>query len=154
MGSLHFFLGVEVFLSRAGLFLSQHKYVRDLLSNTNISSAKGVSTPLSTSQSLQLVDGTALVDNLEFRRIIGSLQYLSLTRPDISFKVNKLSQFMHKPTQTHSTATKRLLRYLKQTIFHGIQICKAGLPTLTNFPMQTGLKMLMIAPPLLHTSAF
>ncbi|RVW92289.1 Retrovirus-related Pol polyprotein from transposon RE2 [Vitis vinifera] len=80
--------------------------------------AKDVSTPLSTTASLKCFDGTTPVDNTDFRRVIGSLQYLSLTRPDISFAVNKLSQFMHKPTTAHWTATKRLLRYLKQTIFH------------------------------------
>jgi hypothetical protein len=133
MGLLHFFLGIEVVPTQAGLFLSQHKYVGVLLSNTNMSAAKDVSTPFSTSQSLKLVDGTAPVDSSDFRRIIGSLQYLSLTHPDMSFAINKLSQFMHKPTQTHWTATKRLLRYLKQTIFHGIQISKSGLPLLTTF---------------------
>lgn len=71
--------------------------------------AKDVSTPLSTTQSLHLLDGTASMDNTEYRRIIESLQYLFLTRPDISFVVYKLSQFMHKPTITHWTATKRLL---------------------------------------------
>ena len=91
MGSLHFFLGIEVIPTRAGLFLSQHKYVRDLLSNTSMSGANDVSTPLSTTKSLQLIDGTAAMDSSEFRRIIGHLQYLSLTRPDISFAVNKLS---------------------------------------------------------------
>ena len=106
VGLLHFFLGVEVVPTQAGLFLSQHKYIRELLSNTNMSGAKDVSTPLSTTQSLKLLDGTTNVDSTEFRRIIGSLQYVSLTRPDISFAVNKLSQFMHKPTTTHFTATK------------------------------------------------
>ena len=65
--------------------------------------------------------------------MIGALQYLSLTRPDISFAVNKLSQFMHCLTQTHWTATKRLLRYLKKTIFHGINIKETSSPTLTCF---------------------
>ena len=101
MGSLHFFLGVEVIPTCAGLFLSQHKYIRELLQTTNMLGAKDVSTPLSTTTSLHLVDGTAAVDSTKFRRVIGSLQYLSLTRPDISFVVNKLSQFMHKPTATH-----------------------------------------------------
>ena len=133
MGSLHFFLGIEIIPTRAWLFLSQHKYVRDLLANTSMSGAKDVSTPLSTTQSLQLIDGTAAVDSSEFRRIIGRLQYLSLTRPDISFVVNKLSQFMHKPTTNYWTTTKRLLRYLKQTIFHGIKIHKAGLPILRTY---------------------
>lgn len=133
MGSLHFFLGIEVIPTPVGLFLSQHKYVRDLLAKTSMSDAKDVSTPLSTTQSLQLIDGIAAVDSFEFRRILGSLQCLSLTCPDISFAVNKLSQFMHKPTSTHWIATKRLLRYLKQTIFHGIQITNAGTPILRTY---------------------
>ena len=98
-----------------------------------MSSTKDVSTPLSTTQSLQLIDGTAAVDSSEFCIIIDRLQYLSLTRPDISFAVNKLSQFMHKPTTNHWTSTKRLLRYLKQSIFHGIQIHKADLPILRTY---------------------
>ena len=73
------------------------------------------------------------MDSSKFRRIIGCLQYLSLTRSGISFAVNKLSQFMHKPTTNHWTATKRLICYLKQTIFHGIQIHKAGLPILRTY---------------------
>ena len=133
MGSLHFFLGIEVIPTQAELFLSQHKYVRDLLANTSMSGVKDISTPLFTTQSLQLIDGTAAVDSSEFRRIIGRLQYLSLTRPNISFAVNKLSHFMHKPTTNHWIATKMLLRYLKQTIFHGIQIHKTGLPILRTY---------------------
>lgn len=133
MGSLHFFLGVEVIPTCAGLFLSQHKYIRELLQTTNMLGAKDVSTPLSTTTFLHLVDGTAAVDSTEFRRVIGSLQYLSLTRPDISFAVNKLSQFMHKPTATHWTATKRLLRYLKHTIFHGIQLKKSADSCLSTY---------------------
>ena len=133
MGLLHFFLGVEVVPTQRGLFLSQHKYIQELLSNTNMSGAKDVSTPLSSTQSLKLLDDTTNVDNIEFWRIIGSLQYLSLTHPNISFAVNKLSQFMHKPTTTHFTATKRLLWYLKQTIFHGIQLTKSGLLALITY---------------------
>lgn len=90
MGILHLFIGVEVITIQLGLFLSQHKYIHDLLTNTNMSGAKQVSTPLSTSQSLKLMDGTTSVDSTEYRRIISSLQYLSLTCPDISFAVNSL----------------------------------------------------------------
>ena len=122
MRQLNFFLGMKVISTKFGFFLSQHKYIRDLLSKTNMIGAKDVSTSLSTTTSLKLVDGTSSTNNTEFRSVIGALQYLSLTRPDISFFVNKLSQFMHKPTVTHWTATKRLLRYLKHTIFHGLHI--------------------------------
>ena len=117
MGLLHYFLGVEVIPTHAGLFLSQHQYIRTILETQNMAGAKDISTPLSITQSLHLLDGTTSVDSTEYRRIIGSLQYLSLTRPNICFAVNKLSQFMHKPTVTHWAATKRLLRYLKQTFF-------------------------------------
>jgi len=122
MGQLHFFLGMKVIPTTTGLLLSQHKYIRDLLTKLNMHGAKEVTILLSTTTVLKLLDGTSSVDSTEYRSIIGALQYLSLTRPDISFTVNKLSQFMHKPTTTHLTAAKRLLRYLKHTIFHGIHI--------------------------------
>lgn len=133
MRSLHYFLEVEVIPTTAGLFLYQHKYVRDILESKNMAGAKDVSTPLSTTQSLHLLDGTTSMDNTEYMHIIGSLQYLSLTCLDICFAVNKLSQFMHKPTVTHWVATKRLLRYLKRTIFHGIHIKKVVTPCLTTY---------------------
>jgi hypothetical protein len=133
LGSLHFFLGVEVIPTAAGLFLSQHKYIRDLLAKTSMDGARDVATPLSPSVPLQLDDGSSSVDSTEYYQVIGALQYLSLTRPDISFAVNKLSQFMHHPKQTHWTTTKRLLRYLKNTIFHGVTISKTSSNTLTCF---------------------
>lgn len=91
MGPLHFFLGVECINTCVDLFLSQHKYIQDLLQTTNMIGAKDVLAPLSTSTSLHLIDGTATMDSTEYRRVIGNLQYLSLTRPDISYAVNKLS---------------------------------------------------------------
>jgi hypothetical protein len=109
---LHFFLGIEVIPTQNGLFLTQHKYIRDLLARTCMDGAKDVTTPLSTSVSLKLNDGSAAVNPTEYCKVIGALQYLSLTRPDISFAVNKLSQFMHCSSTIHWTATKRLLRYL------------------------------------------
>lgn len=127
-----FFLGVEVIPTWAS-YSYRHKYVCDLFSNTNMDGVKDISTPLSTSQSLKLVDGTASVNSSEFHQIIGSLQYLFSMHLDIFFVMNKLSQFMHKPTQIHWEATKKLLRYLKQTVFHDIQITKVGAPILKTF---------------------
>ena len=91
-----------------------------------MSGAKESSIPLSTSVSLSLSDGTAAATVEEYRKIIGALQYLCLTRPNIAFAVNKLSQFMHKPTQLHFTSLKRVLRYIKHTMFHGLFIKKAS----------------------------
>ena len=133
MGALHHFLGLDVIPTKTGLFLSQHQYIRDLLVKTNMQGAKDVSSPMSTSVQLKLIDGTAPCDSTEFRSIIGGLQYLSLTRPDVSFTVNKLSQFMHQPTVTHWSAAKRLLRYLKKTIFFGIHINRQSSFDVTTF---------------------
>ena len=101
LGLLHYFLGVAVLPTTSGLFLSQHKYIHDLLVRTGMEGAKEVGTPLITTGSLVLKDGSPLANASEYRSVIGALQYLNLTRPDISFVVNKLSQFMHCPTENH-----------------------------------------------------
>ncbi|KAJ9556427.1 hypothetical protein OSB04_011041 [Centaurea solstitialis] len=120
LGQLSNFLGVEIIPTKDGLFLSQHSHIRDLLTRHGMDGAKVVNTPLSSSQVLTVNDDTPHVDPTPYRQLVGSLQYLAFTRPDISFAVNKLSQFMHSPTQTHWQALKRLLRYLKGTLHHGL----------------------------------
>lgn len=120
MGSPHYFLGIELIPTSLGMFLSQHKYIRDLFERFDIEGAKPSPTPLSQTTTLQLHDGTPATDPTTYRQMIGALQYLSLTRPDVSFSINKLSQFMHKPTSLHLQHLKHLLRYLKHTINFGI----------------------------------
>lgn len=133
LGSLHYFLGVEVIPTSTGLFLSQHKYIVDLLERTKMTDAKAVLTPLSTSIALTKDDSSPNTDATFYRSTIGSLQYLSMTRPDIAFPVNKLAQFMQKPTTTHLTALKRILRYLKGTIFHGLLLQKPATSSLIAY---------------------
>ncbi|URD92505.1 Retrotransposon protein [Musa troglodytarum] len=123
-GPLSYFLGVEATFTSSGLLLSQRKYIQDLLSKTNMQDAKEVITPLSTNESLKLYDGSPVSDATQYRQVLGSLQYLALTRPDISFAVNKLSQFMHQLSTTHWSAVKRILRYLKGTLHHGMFLRK------------------------------
>jgi hypothetical protein len=74
-----------------------------------------------------LIDGEALggEDSSRYRGIVGALQYLTLTRPDISFSVNKVCQFLHAPTSVHRTAIKCILRYLQGTLSHGLKIGKS-----------------------------
>uniref|UniRef100_A0A2N9GZ53 Reverse transcriptase Ty1/copia-type domain-containing protein n=1 Tax=Fagus sylvatica TaxID=28930 RepID=A0A2N9GZ53_FAGSY len=122
LGNLNFFLGVEVIPNSHGAMLSQQRYILDLLTRTKMIDAKPVTTPMASSTSLTAFDGEPFPDHTLFRSTVGALQYLSLTRPDIAFCVNKLSQFMHKPTLLHWQSVKRLLRYLKLTIQYGIQI--------------------------------
>ncbi|WRX13866.1 Reverse transcriptase [Theobroma cacao] len=120
LGDLHYFLGIEVLSTKSGLLLTQHKYIRDLLERTNMVGAKECTMPMSFSQSFQLHDGSPPVNATKFRQVIGAFQYLSLTRLDASYAVNKLAQFMHSPTETHWSVAKRILRYLKYTIYHGL----------------------------------
>ncbi|KAG7565206.1 Integrase catalytic core [Arabidopsis suecica] len=119
-GDINYFLGIEVTRTSTGLHLMQRKYIADLLAKTNMMTANAVSTPMQASPKLTLHTGSALDDASEYRKVVGSLQYLAFTRPDISFAVNKLSQFMHRPTTEHWQAAKRVLRYLAGTMTHGI----------------------------------
>jgi hypothetical protein len=65
-------------------------------------------------------------DAIRYRSIVGGLQYLTLTRPDLSFAVNKVCQFLHAPTSQHWTAVKRILRYVKYTLGHGLKIARSS----------------------------
>lgn len=84
--------------------------------------AKPVTTPLPTTPKLTLTTGDKLPDASQYRSVVGSLQYLSFTRPDIAYAVNRLSQFVHQPTDAHWHAAKRILRYLAGTTTHGIKL--------------------------------
>lgn len=127
LGDLHYFLGIEVNKCTDGIVLTQGKYVYDLLKNACMTNCKPVSTPLSTSEKLSLHSGSPLgpEDATRYRSIVGALQYLTLTRPDIAFSVNKVCQFLHAPTTEHWTAVKRILRYLKAYAQLGLKICRS-----------------------------
>uniref|UniRef100_A0A2N9FYP7 Reverse transcriptase Ty1/copia-type domain-containing protein n=1 Tax=Fagus sylvatica TaxID=28930 RepID=A0A2N9FYP7_FAGSY len=131
LGPLHFFLGVEAHKVDSGMYLSQRRYIIDLLRKTNLHEAKPVSSPMALSTVLSQYTGSSLSDPSSYRSVVGSLQYLSLTRPDISFAVNKVCQFMANPTEDHWSAVKRILRYLKDTIHHCIFLHRD-----TNFNIQ------------------
>ena len=122
LGSLSYFLGVEVVPNQHDILLSQLRYILDILATTKMTDAKPVLTPIPTSPHLMLKSGTPLSDPTEYRTVVGSLQYLLITRPDLAFAVNKLSQYMHTPTTEHWQFVKRLLRYLCGTVNDGLQL--------------------------------
>jgi hypothetical protein len=103
LGSLQYFLGIEVNHSEGGIVLSQKIYALDLLKRTNMEKYMAISTPLSTTDKLLKNQGVALNEKEQFkyRSTVGGLQYLTLTRPDISFSVNKVSQYIQNPTDAH-----------------------------------------------------
>jgi histone deacetylase 1/2 len=122
LGYLNYFLGVEVIPSVAGMFLSQRKYITDLLYKSGMANAKPALTPLAATPPLLKHSGDPLPSPTEYRALVANLQYLSLTRPDIAFSTNKLAQFMQKPSTVHWSALKRLLRYLAGSCDKGIFI--------------------------------
>jgi hypothetical protein len=121
LGSFNFFLGIEVLPYSRGVLLSQHRYILDILKRTKIIEAKPATSPMASSTHLSAFEGDLFNDPTLYRSTVGALHYLCITRPNISFSVNKLSQFMQKPTDLHWQSVKRLLRYLKHTIQHGLQ---------------------------------
>ena len=120
LGVLSFFCGIEVLVTSTGLLLSQQKYVIDLLSKHNMLASKHVSTSLVVGTSLATLDGSTSVNVTIYYQVVGGLQHLRMTCPDISFSVNKLSYFMHAPSEHHWGVVKRLLRYLNDTRSLGI----------------------------------
>ena len=133
LGLLTYFLGVEVIPNQHGLLLSQRRYITYLLIQTKMQDAKAVLTPLPISPTLTLTSGSSLFDPTKYRKVVGSLQYLLITRPDIAFAINKLSQYMHCPTTDHWSFVKRLLRYLVGTVDDGLQLYKDSTLSLHAF---------------------
>ncbi|XP_013633179.1 PREDICTED: uncharacterized mitochondrial protein AtMg00810-like [Brassica oleracea var. oleracea] len=130
---LHYFLGIQVTRTDSGVRLSQQKYINDRLYKANMTDAKPIATPLPTTPKLKLDSASPLQDATQYRSVVGSLQYLAFTRPDISYAVGRFSQFMHKPTGDHWQAAKRVLRYLSGTRSHVIFLHKKTPLTLHAF---------------------
>ncbi|CAN6713480.1 unnamed protein product [Malus baccata var. baccata] len=123
LGRLKYFLGIELATSQQGLFLNQRKYILDLLKESNLMDCKHAHTPLD--NKLQLTTHSEVLSNVtEYQRLVGKLIYLTITRPDISYAVSIMSQFMHVPTSVHMQIVKRILRYLKASVGRGILMTK------------------------------
>jgi hypothetical protein len=120
LGHLSYFLGLEVSSDSTGYYLSQAKYASDLLSRAGLTDTKIVSTPLEMNARLTPLDGTPLNDATLYRQLVGSLVYLTVTRPDIAHAVHLVSQFLSAPHSTHYVAVLHILRYIKGTMFHGL----------------------------------
>ncbi|KAM1452490.1 hypothetical protein ACFX2I_039449 [Malus domestica] len=120
LGPLHFFLGIQITRTASGLLLSQEKYIQDLLKKTEMLDSKPAATPCLPYNRLLKDDGQPFNNPALYRSIVGALQYLVFTRPDIAFSVHQVSQFMQVPMISHFTAVKRILRYLKGSLNHGI----------------------------------
>lgn len=93
LGTLSYFLGVEVIPHSHGVLFSQRKYILDILTKSNMSDCKPISTPITASTTLTLKGGSLHPSPTEYHTLVGALQYLSLTRTDISLTMNRFTQF-------------------------------------------------------------
>ncbi|GJX91769.1 uncharacterized mitochondrial protein-like protein [Tanacetum coccineum] len=132
LGALNYFLGLEVAYTDNGLFLTQSKYARDILKRADLYDSKPVSTPLATHVSFT-ADGIPYSDSTLYRSLVGALQYLTITRPDLSYAVNQVSQFLHAPTIAHFQSVKRILRYVKGTISFGLTFSRPHTNTIIGY---------------------
>jgi hypothetical protein len=115
IGELTFFLGFQVKQMKDGNFVSQEKYTKDLLKRFNMEKYKPIKTPMPTNGHLDLDERGNPVDQTLYRSMIGSLLYLTASRPDIMFSVCMCAQFQANPKKAHLRTVKRILRYLKHT---------------------------------------
>uniref|UniRef100_A0A251UMJ3 Putative ribonuclease H-like domain-containing protein n=1 Tax=Helianthus annuus TaxID=4232 RepID=A0A251UMJ3_HELAN len=132
LGKLNYFLGLEVTYTKNGLFLNQSKDALDILTRAKMLDAKPAPTPLSTNVSF-VSTGDKFSDTTLYRSIVGALQYLTITRPDIAYAVNQVSQFLHAPTTDHFQEVKRILRYLKGTLAFGLHYTRPTSSSLLGY---------------------
>ncbi|GJS39334.1 ribonuclease H-like domain-containing protein [Tanacetum coccineum] len=121
LGSLNYFLGISAQRSASGLFLSQSKFAEEILERAHMQNCNPCRTPVDTESKLGS-DGDPVSDPTLYRSLAGALQYLTFTRPDLSYVVQQVCLYMHDPRDPHFTALKRILCYVRGTLNYGLQL--------------------------------
>jgi hypothetical protein len=131
LGPLRYFLGIEISSTPDGFFLSQEKYIQDLLNHASLTDHLTAETPMELNVHLVATDDEPLEGPTRYRHIVRSLIYLGVTRPDISYSVHILSQFVSAPTQIHYSHLLCVLCYL-----HGTISCRLFFPRSSSLQIQ------------------
>ncbi|GJV48766.1 ribonuclease H-like domain-containing protein [Tanacetum coccineum] len=132
LGPLNYFLGVSVTRNTSGMFLSQQKYATEVLERAGMLTCNPCRTPVDTDSKLAAA-GDPVSDPTLYRRLAGALQYLTFTRPDISYAVQQVCLFMHDPREPHFSALKRILRYVRGTLTSGLQLYSSTTSSLVAY---------------------
>ena len=122
LGKAKYFLGIEIARGPMGMFLSQRKYALDIVAEAGLLGCKPVATPMEQNHKLLADKGPFYRDPVRFRRVVGWLVYLAITRPELSYTIHILSQVMHKPREAHWDAVVHVLKYLKGCPGQGIML--------------------------------
>ncbi|XP_020266633.1 uncharacterized protein LOC109842135 [Asparagus officinalis] len=119
-GLMSYFLGIEVKQQQEGIFISQKKYMKEILEKFKMNECNPVNTPVAIGMKLSREGDGRFVDSTLFKSLVGSLRYLTITRPDITYGVGLVSRYMETPNESHWLAAKRILRYIKGTLSLGL----------------------------------
>ncbi|KAL5812625.1 hypothetical protein ACOSQ3_027575 [Xanthoceras sorbifolium] len=120
IGLMAYYLGIEVKQKEEGIFISQENYAKEILKKFKMNDCKPINTPAECGIKLSKHGEGESIDPTFFKSLVGSLRYLTCTRPDILYAVGLVSRYMENPTTTHFKAAKRILRYIKGTIDFGL----------------------------------
>jgi hypothetical protein len=116
LGELRYFLGIEVIQSPKGIWLLQRQYALNELTEYGMTGCKPISIPLEQNVKLSADEGDLVEDTTMYRCIVGNLIYMTIRRPNLSYVVGVVSQFMQTPRKPHLDAVRRILRYIKHTL--------------------------------------
>ena len=120
LGELRYFLGIEFVKTKQGIWLVQRHYALEMLVKYGMMACKPMSTPLEQNMKLRADCGDEVEDITMYRKMVGSLIYMTITRPDLSYAVGLVSQFMQSPCKPHLDAVRRILRYVKAMAHYGL----------------------------------
>lgn len=133
LGRMKYFLGLEVMQFDDGIFISQKKYVKDVLKKFGMEKSNSVVNPIIPGFKIHKDEDGVQVDGTLYKQLVGSLMYLTATRPDVMYAVSLISRYMSKPSELHFATAKRVLRYLQGTASFGILYHKAGSREIVGF---------------------
>ncbi|XP_068649520.1 uncharacterized mitochondrial protein AtMg00810-like [Aristolochia californica] len=120
LGQLAYFLGLEVYHRPKGIFLNQHKYTQDIITLAGLADTSSIATPMEVNVKYRKDEEDLLDDPTLYRRLVGSLIYFTTIRPDISYVVHQVSQFMSCPRHLHLAAVRRIIHYLQGSPTRGL----------------------------------